>query len=314
MICPEIEENLPLLLYGELGAEEREAMGAHLATCANCQKRRAEMEQLHRLLSTRPQPEPSAALLAEARFSLDEALDRESHGWRALLHNWPPLASVQPASGFALGLVLLLAGFGVGWSLRPRAPRLVSNPKSYNSADLVPSDLENMRISGISRVAPDPQTGGVRITLDAERRVTLQGSLDDPQIQQVLVDAVRNYDNPGIRRDTLDALRTHATSPNIRQALIYALRHDPNPGVRLEALEAVSAAQSGDEVHQALLDALQHDTNPGIRVAAVDALVDYQEKSGHDANIQKALAQLATQDPTPYIRLKCASALTKLEK
>ena len=314
MNCHEIEENLPLLLYGELSAEEREALEAHLPGCATCRARLAKIEQLHRIVAARPKLEPSAALLAEARLGLEDVLDRESHGWPALLHNWPPLPRLQPASGFALGLVLVLAGFGVGWGLRPHVQRLVSTPGNYQSAGLTNPDLENMRISGISRVAPDPKTGGVRITLDAERRVTLEGSLDDPQIQQVLVYAVRSYDNPGIRRDTLDALRSHAASPNIRQALLYALRHDPNPGVRLEALEAVSGPQCGDEVHRALLDSLEHDTNPGVRVAAVDALVEHQEREGTDEDIQKALAQLATRDQSPYIRLKCANALMKLGK
>jgi len=314
MTCHEFQEDLPLLIYGELGDAERAALEAHLEGCTDCRKARAEVEQLHRVVAARPQREPSAVLLAEARLALDDVIERESHGWRALLHNWPPLPRLQPSSGLALGLVLILGGFGLGWGLRPRAQRLVSGPAGVNTAGLINPDLGDMRISGISRVAPDPKTGGVRITLDAERRVTLEGSLDDPQIQQVLVYAVKSYDNPGIRRDTLDALRSHATNPNIRQALLYALRHDPNPGVRLEALEAVSGPQCGEEVQRALLDALVHDTNAGVRVAAVDALIDHQEREGCDVGIQQALAQLATHDPSPYVRLKCANVATKLGK
>jgi HEAT repeat protein len=175
-------------------------------------------------------------------------------------------------------------------------------------------DLENMRISGISRVVPDPQTGGVKITMDAERRVTLEGSLDDPKIQQVLVYAVKSYDNPGIRRDTLDALRSHADNPNIRQALIYAMRRDPNAGVRLEALEAVCSMKSSSDVHTALLEALEHDANPGVRVAAVDALIDHTEKEGCDVPTARALKHLAATDGNAYVRLKCSSAMMKLGK
>ena len=182
-----------------------------------------------------------------------------------------------------------------------------------NNAGVAGPDLENMRISGISRVAPDPQTGGVKITMDAERRVTLEGSLDDPKIQQVLVYAVKNYDNPGIRRDTLDALRSHADNPNIRQALIYAMRHDPNAGVRLEALGAVCNMKPSDDVQRALLDALEHDTNPGVRVAAVDALIDRTDKDGCDASTAQALQHLASTDSNPYVRLKCANAVMKFK-
>ena len=191
-----------------------------------------ELEELHRVLAQRPPAQVSAALLAEARMGLDEALDSHQHGWRAL---WPirlPVLRFQPASGFALALTLVLCGFGVGWGMRPLAGRLTGGAPGVASAGVTGSDLENMRISGISRVAPDPQTGGVNITMDAERRLTLEGSLDDPKIQQVLVYAMKSYDNPGIRRETLDALRSHRDNPAIRQALIYAMRRDPNAGVR----------------------------------------------------------------------------------
>ena len=247
-------------------------------------------------------------------MALDEALERQQHGWRALWRHGLPILRVQPASGFALVLTLILCGFGLGWELRPHAARLTSGPVEVNNAGVASPDLENMRISGISRVAPDPQTGGVKITMDAERRVTLEGSLDDPKIQQVLVYAVKSYDNPGIRRDTLDALRSHADNPNIRQALLYAMRHDPNAGVRLEVLEAVCNMKSNEDVHAALLEALEQDTNAGVRVAAVDALIDHAEKEGCDVPTAQALEHLASTDSNPYVRLKCANAMMKLGK
>src|SRR5208283_6041269 len=104
---------------------------------------------------------PSAALLAESRFQLDAALDHEEHGWRALLRDWPPVLRFEPASGFALAMTLLCCGFGLGWGLRPHAGRLTDG---VNTASVANPDLEDMRINGISRVAPDPKTGGVRIT------------------------------------------------------------------------------------------------------------------------------------------------------
>ena len=314
MNCQECEQTLPLLLYGELSGEELAAIAEHLAACANCRAVMTKTEKLHSILAKRPQPEPSASLLAESRQALDEALEREQHGWRALIRHGFPVLRLEPTSGFALGLAMVLFGFGLGWGLRPHAARLAAGPSGANTADVTGSDLANMRINGISRVAPDPQSGGVRITLDAERRMTLEGSLDDPQIQQVLVYAVKSYDNPGIRRDTLDALRSHLDNPNIRGALLYALRHDPNVGVRLEALQAVSHMECSDDVHTALLGALQHDANPGVRVAALDALVDHEEAEGRDPAIQQVLDQLATTDRNSCIRVKCAEAVMKFGK
>ena len=314
MNCQKLEESLPLLLYGELSPDEQAACDEHLAGCASCGAAREKLEQLHRVLEQRPRVEATPTLVAEARMALDAALEREEHGWRALWRHGLPTLRFQPASGFALALTFILCGFGLGWGLRPQAAKLITEPPGVNNAGLAGSDLENMRISGISRVAPDPQTGGVKITMDAERRVTLEGSLDDPKIQQVLVYAVKSYDNPGIRRDTLDALRSHADNPNIRQALIFAMRHDPNAGVRLEALGAVCNMKPSDDVRAALLEALEHDTNPGVRVAAVDALIDHTEKDGCDALTAQAMAHLATTDSNPYVRLKCSNAMMKLGK
>jgi hypothetical protein len=314
MNCQKFEENLPLLLYGELSSWEQAACDEHLAGCATCRAAREKFEQFHQVLAQRPRPEPTPALLAESRQALDEALDTEPHGWRALWRYGLPMLRVQPASGFALAMTLLLSGFGIGWALRPHAGGLTSVPAGINTSDLTNGSLENMRISGISRIAPDPQTGGVKITMDAERRVTLEGSLDDPKIQQVLVYAVKSYDNPGIRRDTLEALRSHTDNPNIRQALLYAMQHDPNAGVRLEALEAVRHMPDGADVHTALLGALQHDTNAGVRVAALDEVIDQTEKAGCDLSTEQALKQLAVTDRNPYIRLKCANTMMRLEK
>ena len=272
-----------------------------------------KLEKVHQVLAQREEVGLSAALLAEARLGLDDALENQQHGWWALWHVGLPMMRFQPASGFALALTLVLCGFGLGWGLRPHAGRLTSGGEVSKSSVASP-DLENMRISDISRVAPDPQTGSVRITMDAERRVTLEGSLDDPKIQRVLVYAMKSYDNPGIRRDTLDALRSHADTPNIHQALIYAMRHDPNPGVRLEALKAVRNMKSNGDVHAALLEALEDDANPGLRVEAVDALIDPGENEGFDPATQQALAHLASSDSNAYVRLKCANAIMKLEK
>jgi hypothetical protein len=314
MECEKRREDLLLFLYGELPPSEMEACQEHVAKCPACQAERERLEQFHQVLAQRPIIDPTPTLLAEARIALDESLDREQHGWRSLWSSGFRTLRFQPASGFALALALILCGFGVGWGLRPHVNNLVPVAGEVNSAGTTNPDIDNMSISRISRVDPDPRTGGVKITMDAQRRVTLEGSMDDPQIQRVLVYTVKNYDNPGIRRDTLDALRNHTDNPTIRQALIYAMQHDSNAGVRLEALGAVSDRKSDTDVHAALLEALEHDTNPGVRVAAVDALVDKTETQDWDAPTAQALSHLASTDSNPYVRLACSTAVLRAER
>jgi hypothetical protein len=310
MNCKKFEESLALYVYGELPGEEQAAWDAHLVTCAPCRAGLEEARRLQRLLSQRPAAEPTPQLLAQCRQALGEALDREPSpaGWTALLEEWLSFLPPSPAFRAAGALSVLVFGFGLGWMLRPRvaATRAVS-PGNVSTATLAPDFDNNMRFGGISRVVPDPQTGDVHITLEASRHVTLEGSLDDPRIQQVLLYAVKSYDNPGIRRETLDALRPRGNNPNVRQALLYAMGHDPNLGVRLEALDAVRGLDWGADARQAFLEVLERDTNPGLRAAAVDELARHA-----DADSLAVLASLAANDSNRYVRLKCASAVREL--
>ena len=316
MECREFEEYMTLDLYGDLPPERRAPYEAHLANCATCRAAREQVRGLHEVLAQRPGLEPSPDLLVECRQALSDALEKERLGWHGLMREWLVFLQLPPqqvVSRLAFVLTLVVFGFGLGWTLRPRAERGVpSGPSNVTSSSLAEADLENMRINDISRVAPDPQTGDVRITMDAQRRFTLEGSLDDPRIQQLLVDAVKSYDNAGIRRDTLDALRARTKSPNVRAALLYTMQHDPNVGNRLAAMDAARAMQGGDDLQQTLINVLEHDRNMGVRVESVDLLVDQMERQGRNEATLGTLARLATTDSNSYVRLKCVSALRKL--
>jgi hypothetical protein len=309
MNCNRWQEELALYLYGDLPPDRRAAVDSHLASCGQCRETLEEGRRLHQVLAARPLREPSPELLYECRHALGEALDHDDLGWRGLLRGWSSMLRFAPASGAVAAVVLVVTGFCMGWALRPRAGAVMPIVPATGTASVTEPNLQNMRINGISRVAPDPKTGDVRITLDAERRMTLEGSLDDPRIQQVLLYAVRNYNNPGIRRDTLDALRTRPDNPNVRGALLYALRHDPNAGMRLEALNAVRGLDWGPDLRQALLDALEHDTNPGVRVSAIDLL-----SQNADAEVLTAFERLAASDADRSVQLRCARAIRELAK
>src|SRR3990172_6199651 len=303
MNCQSVEEKLTLYLVEELEPGERAALEAHLESCAACAATAREFGRLRAALDQRPVREPSPELFVRCREALDDALDHEAESWRALVRSWfivPPGVSALRATA---ALTILVLGFSLGWTLRTRAPAAATGNGSGQAA-WMGSDMSGLRISGISQVAPDMQTGAVRITLDAERRVVLEGSFDDPRIRQVLLYAAKNYDNPGIRRDTLEVLGQTGNNPTVREALLYALRRDLNPGVRLEAAQALQAVAWGADLRQALLDALREDQNPGVRVAAVNVLVEHA-----DAEVLPVLETMAAGDPNTYVRLKCARAL-----
>lgn len=309
MNCKDLEENLSLYLYDEILGEQRAACDAHLAACPHCRGLLDQSRRLRELLKGRAASELTPELLAHCRQRLDEALDREQLGWRSLLREWLPALGVIHPSRAVVVLTLVVLGFGLGWTVRPRAGGILSPTKGISPSWTTAADLGDARISGISQVAPDPQTGAVQITFNAERRVTMEGSLDDPRIRQVLVYALKSYANPGIRLDTLEALRAQRDYPSVQRALLYALRHDPNLGVRLEALRSVRRMEWSPEVREALLDVVRHDTNSGLRGAVVDELVKHAVS---DEAVLSVLEHLAASDSNRYVQMKSLSSLVAL--
>lgn len=304
MSCQEFEENLSLYLYDELPSDERQALDAHLAGCAACRKQLKETERLHQQLAERPAAEVTPHLLARCRMALDEALDKETGpGWRNLFGRWfVGFGSALPSRA-AVAMSLVVLGFGLGWEIRPRVG---SAPSPGNGGPAI-SDLANWRINNISQVPSSGANGQVRFSVDADHHMTLEGSLDDERIRQVLLSAVKDYDNPGVQHDSLECLRSNTGNPSVRGALLYAMQNDPNAGLRLDALQAAQELDWTPEVRQAFLNTLEKDKNPGVRVAAVDVLTEHADNS-----LLPAFERMAASDPNRYVRMKSLSTLRKL--
>lgn len=312
MDCKYVEENVSLYIYQELPVAEQHAVEEHASVCERCRKTVEESRRLHALLSRREAAEVPPELLVRSRLKLEEALDAEQLGWRRLMADWFPLLPGARPSRAAAVVVLVMLGFGLGWILRPRAARTPST-QSSSPQHVSSAGLDLGRISSISQVLPDPQTGQVRITLNADRHVTLEGSLDDPRIRQILVEAVKSYNNPGIRLDTLNALKPGSNNPSVQDALLYAFQQDPNAGVRLQALKYVREMNWSDKVQKALVDAAREDKNPGVRVASIDALVSHAV-SQRDTAVAPILEKFAEHDTNNYVRLKALAAVHELEQ
>ena len=315
MTCQEIDHRLALYGYGELSAAERDAVEEHLSSCDRCRQAMAELRGLQGLLAQQPPAGPPPDLLVRSRLRLEEALDREQTSWRALVRSWFDVATAHPARVMS-ALTLLAFGFSFGWLLRPRVGTIPAAPGAPSAAPttagIAGGTLGGARISSISQVAPDPETGQLHITLNAEKGMTLEGSLDDPQVRQVLVYALKNYDNPGIRLDTLNAIgKDGGGDPVVRDAMLYALEHDSNAGVRLQALQTAARSKWAPETAQALEEAAEKDSNAGVRGAAVDVLVQHVS-ADHDQDLVPALERLAAKDSDRYVRLKSETALQQL--
>jgi hypothetical protein len=285
MNCESVGELADLYLYGELAGQEEEDFEQHLHCCAVCRAEIDRRKALHRGFdSLRMTPAP--VLLSECRRQLfqQKAVNKASSPWTAFFASWR-----QPIS--ALAMVAL--GFF--------SSRLVvheSNP-GVNMASLAGEPIA----STIRSVQPDA-SGHVRIAVDETRRRMISGSLNDGNIERLMLAAARDEGNDGLRVESMEILKGHAASADVRDALLTALRNDPNPGVRFKALDALKGMVSQPEVRKTLSYVLQNDQNPGVRIAAIDLLTQRQ-----DADMVGMLQQLVSKESNNYVRQRCEKAL-----
>lgn len=154
-------------------------------------------------------------------------------------------------------------------------------------------------IAGIESITPEANSNQVSIKYNTLQPQTLNGSTDDPRIQQLLLLATRNSRNSGLVLDSLDVLTRRPEDNAVREALVYALRYDKNPGVRLKALDGLKSYVKDDvQVRDAVVEALLHDNNAGVRQEAI-SLLDVVKA---DSSVRSALTVLAEGDANKFIR------------
>jgi hypothetical protein len=359
MACAEIASLLVFYVCDEVNEQEREVIEVHLADCAACRAQLAEEREFQTAIRSLPQRgdqmDAAGIMLSQCRSELAEKLDDlqlpavkqtvPAFGW---LRGWMVL---HPAwSAGTLVLLGLVAGTEYSqWTSAPNdggAQDQVVNVRP--SSQLTTDQLSKMAVAGIN-FTPSPYSGSknVRVRLNAEQPIELDGNVDDSNVRNVLTFVVANGErfDSGMRLDCLDALKNRAEDSKVRAALLAAARKDQNPAVRLKALEALRDSGTDSTLRQVLLEALQHDSNPGVRVEAVNLLVQALEMqnqslalaplppnapvempaapmiqatgrpTARDGSIEKVIQELESlqhNDPSRYVRLRSASALREI--
>jgi len=355
-VCDVVAELLMFYVCGEVNEQERSAIEEHVAECTECRKQLAEEREFQEAVLSLPNEaerlDSAGTLLAQCRSELAEKLDDWEHpavkskvrgiGW---FRGWMVLHPVWSAA--SLVLLGLVAGTKYSqWTsgtTEDGAQSQVVNVRP--SSQLTDDQLSKLKVAGIN-FTPSPYAGSknVRVQLDAEQPIELNGNVDDSNVRNVLTFVVKNGErfDSGMRLDCLDALKERAEDAQVRSVLLALARKDQNPAVRLKALEGLRDAGVDATVRQTLLEALQHDANPGVRVEAVNLLVRSLEQapadtvvdaatrdlampprpvmhtgmesdaSGSMENVIQALQSLQRNDPSRYVRLRSAAALREI--
>ena len=311
MKCEFASENIVLMKYGELPDELAGVLEQHLAECESCRGELEEMQLFDEQLALLPVAEPSPNLLAQSRMRLDDALDLiPPHGFftrlRTNFFRW--MGNVQSAP--ALATLLLGVGFLAGnFTLRYQVAHAPKPPG-------VVTTEEPGVIGNVTGIVQTPNSELVQVKYNRVVPETMEGSLDSPEIRNLLMVGTNAAATDGVRKDSVSLLvneckAEHGCQPSpdgkgIRHALMVSLRYDQDAGVRLTALEGLQRYVGQDQhVRDAVLEAVMHDPDAGIRKTAIGLLQPVQS----DSSVRQVLRTVSTQDANPYIRTASYNAL-----
>jgi len=161
------------------------------------------------------------------------------------------------------------------------------------------------RIANVSSIVRQPNTENVEVNFNRLVPETAQGSLDDPQIRQLLLLGAQSDINPGVAQNSVslladECLAGHQCSDGpVRNALLVALRYDQNTHVRLNALNGLKPYVAEDmRVRDGILEALMSDPDATVRSRAIDLL----QPVDADSSVLHVLNRVASDDDNPHIR------------
>ena len=311
MKCETAQQNIVLVTYGELPDEQMASLELHLAECEDCSRELKALLAMHEALAYRPMVDPSPNLLAHSRMRLDEELDAiPPHGFltrlRTNLYTW--LGHLQSAP--ALATLLLGVGFlGGTFTNRYQVAHQQKLPGTVALTDTAHSAVAN--ITGIVQT-PNPEI--VQVTYNRVVPETLQGSLDDPAIRNLLLIGTKAAADNGVRTNSVSLLARECQAGHqcvggdgsIRNGLLVSLRYDKNPGVRMKALEGLQKYVAEDQnVRDGVLEAVMHDPSSEVRMRAISLLAPVES----DSSVRQVMRTVSTTDDNPYIRTVSTHAL-----
>jgi anti-sigma factor RsiW len=300
MTCDSVSKLIPLYFYGELTPDEEDRLEDHLHECADCASALARQRTLSAALDQR-QTEVPLLLLEDCRMDLMAAIQggaprlvKSSKGpWSLFLEAVSATFTGLNRLQRPVGAVALIAlGFF--------ASRFTSgNPSSLVATVASPADEI---FSTVRSVRPD-SAGHVQIAFDETRRRTVSGSMEDQNIQKLLLTGAREQD-ASVRVESMGLLKSRSGSGEVRDELINAVVNDSNVGVRLEAVKGLKPLLGDPAVRKTLLQVLRADDNPAVRKEVVDVLV-----AQRDDSMVSALQNVYQKEDNNYIRLKLQKAL-----
>ncbi len=306
MNCQQVQTNLSLYLYGELEFAAEEELEQHLQNCSSCQLAFSREKTWHTKLNAE-RKDVSLDLLSQCRRDLRVAMKTPTA--KNDRRSWQPsrLFGSFNFSGpwskqLAFASFFMFAGFSLStWMDRVRpATRLGSD-------NAVQMGMLNDPASRIRDIQP-VNDNQVRILVDRVQEQQVVGSVGDESVRQLLLIAIKDPVDPGLRVDSVELLKGQ-DGTDIRDALLYTVRHDENAAVRLKALEGLRRFREDRATHEALRSVLQYDVNPAVRSATIDVLAPASGSVKITPELAGTLEEIVRSEHDDYLRTRCLQVL-----
>ena len=316
MNCNDVVKEIPNYCYGEISSETEEQVESHLTDCPTCQTELARHRKFLTLLDERAAL-VEAGLLVQCRSELSATLRRQVaadaahgaswHAWHRVTEYLRDFSRVQIPFKVPVGALALVA---LGFVAARYTPEKFGGFRGT---------LTDPLFSSVRSV--EPNAGGqVKIAVDETRRHMVSGSIEDPQIQELLVSGVTDGSNPGVRLQSIQVLHDRVLpagaggdSEQVRDALLGALRNDPSAAVRLKALEGLKQFAGDAAVRSALGNVLQKDDDANVRIQAIELLAAHRDDSRGGDSMVGTLQNLVQKEENPVVREQMTQLLAQLK-
>jgi len=338
MNCSEIHEKIVLATYGELPDEETHRLALHLAGCPECREEQEQLQALKTLSAAYPVQELDANLVARSRARLEETLDAlPPKRWYDRVADWMTRTAAGLQAAPAAVCLLLVAGAGLGslggfeFAQRHAASAAAATVATARTtgteatpvaaAPVTPGEIAS--VSGITR---RPNSNLVEVSFNQVQPRHLEGTLEDPQIRQLLMLASQNGSSPEVRDNSVGLLAAACRSGrgcqtrgvangdgsnDIRDVLMVALRYDRSATVRRKALDGLEPYVGEDmRVRNAVLEALLNDPDVQIRSTAISML----EPVEADTSVRQVLSTVALSDQNSHVRSESRVVLRRVSE
>lgn len=260
MKCEEVKALFAEYWSGTLDPDQQARVKQHLEACERCRAESARLEVLWRNLSRLPADEPGGALRERFYETLSAYRDGAATGAKPKAAKWH-----TAWRGIAAGLALLLAGAGIGYSLR-------SNQASANEITQLRGEVNNMRqlvtLSLLQQQSASERLRGVSWAVRAEP--------SDTEVLDALLSHVNHDPNVNVRLAAVDALRPFASNRVTRDAVMQALAGQTEPIVQVALIDLLVDLKEKDAEQELKRVALDDMTDSGVRERARWALEKLQ--------------------------------------